>query len=79
MCRNWRNDNHNWKMKHKLVSNTGRRNISCMEIWNSLRVNGEKYIKSIYTNGSGQEDIHGNLFTTPTTFSRRCYWLKHKA
>ena len=56
----------------------GRQTIAPLEAWSSLSVNGEKYIKIIYTSGKGVKDKSGKLIDTPATFSRRCYWFKHK-
>ena len=56
----------------------GRKTIAPLEAWSQLSVNGEKYIKIIYTSGKGVEDKEKKLFNTPGTFSRRCYWFKHK-
>ena len=49
-CINWRNDNHNWKLRpHKQGKGTN----APLEAWNALRVNGQREVKVIYINGMG--------------------------
>lgn len=56
----------------------GRQTVAPLEAWSQLSVNGEKFIKIIYTSGKGVLDKGSEYFNTPATFSRRCYWFKHK-